>query len=430
MTIHVKGLFIFLSVLCSTAASTNHCENEGACSVDDETSLMQVNHAVVSGRERGATDSLVETGEVVEEDLDEKDEKKIDSEIDSEVAEEDWPTSVTPVPAFTAMPADCTGQRLCIGSAPWCGGDKGDCHKYGMTVIGWQRRCMGSFWTCLSGWKVICAKCTTSVDVLMPNALPLVSRWTAPPPAPQVVAPPPAVTSVSIPKFVLPSFVYHYEHGAINNTKLAFDSAWKNLTGFKASVCNQTKVLKEIGKNITKYKREERRYKESAQRSRVAAVKYAKKGFLSNVTLMKAARAMDDALTAESGATNKALEYTATETNARLHKVFYKKHLIDEREKLKEAEEALRVAKIAVNTAASNYRHMKKLRHEHEAHLKSGKWKRRARAHDNVRLAEDLAVKKSMEEAYAKASPTFGLAEDQKRDINNVPPSGKYDWGV
>lgn len=421
----LRNVFIIFSVLFTTASSTKTCNSEGTCTMDDETSLMQVKHAVKSGRERETTNSNANeaTYEIVEEDLDDRH----GALADTEEVEELLPSS----PPIT-LPAGCRGRALCIGSAPWCGATKENCRKKnGRKVIGWRRRCVGSYWTCLSGWKVICAQCGSSfADVAYPAPLPLVAKWVMPVVKPAPTPAPATVKTVNIPKFAMPAFTYTYNNGAVGNATAGFNSAWKNLTQFKANVCNTTTLIKQIQANVTLFRQKERKYAMSAKKSRTAAVKFAKKGVLSNITLMKAKRAMDGAYTAQIGSTNRALQMTAVATNARLQKVYYRKKLIDKKEELREANRALRIAKIAVNTAAANFRRTKNLAQQRRGQRNFGRLGSRLVARKNLKIAQDLAVKKQMEEAYAAASPLYGPGQDLKRTVNTVPSYGRNAWGV
>lgn len=333
------------------------------------------------------------------------------------------------------LPAGCTGNTLCIGRgtvAPdFCGGNENYCKTRGMAVIGWTRQCMGESRGCASGWKVRCAQCGSSVSPApMPTPAPFEAVWSAPPPPPAVNAPQPTVQPVSVPSFALPSFSYNYNPGAIGNASLALKSAIANLSVFKAAVCNTTSKLDAIQKNISMFSSKEKKASAAALRARRAAVRYAKKSVLANITLMKAMTSMNSAYVAQQGASNNALRMTAVATNSRLKKVYNKKLLIEKQEELRRAQQALRVGKMAVNKASSDMAQAKNFMNRYRSQNRLATARSRQWASRNTKLAQNLAQKQAMEQAYADASPLYGPGGSLKRTLNTVPSWGTGSYFV
>jgi hypothetical protein len=331
-----------------------------------------------------------------------------------------------------SLPAGCSGSVYCIGTRPWCGGNEEDCTTKGMSVVGWTKKCNGEWVGCASGWKVRCAYCgATAVTVAAPTPAPILPEWVYPaPPPPPPPAPVVTVLTPVMPAFALPSYSYRYNEYAMGNASAVLKSSLANLTGLKARLCNATELIKKVEKNITLFEQKEKKAHGSALKARQAAVRYAKKSVLANITLMKAMRSLDDAYMAQTGASNHALRMTAVSTNSRLRKVYYKKLLIEKKEELKRAEEALRIGKISVNSATQSIHQAKKFTERNRRQEKALRKRASAFVKPNMKLAEDNAVKHAMEEAYAAASPMYGAGDTLKRDLSNVPSWGKWDWGV
>lgn len=414
--------FMSLAILCPLVAATNTCNGNDNCKVDDATSLMQLQSVVQTGHTRAAA---AEEAQYEEEWQSEAEEADTDEEKGKLFP---W----TPKKKFLfKVPTGCR-YPVCIGRAPFCGGNTEDCTSRNKQVIGWTKRCFAGSWaTCLTGWKIHCAYCEKGFEnVVRPTPAPILPLWISPKRAPKATEQTTTAPPITLPKFAVPEFNYKYENTSMGKAMDNLRKAYKHISEYKAVVCNVTKLVEDVKKNITLFEHREKEMFDSGLRLRRAAVRYAKKTVLANITLAKAEKAMDDAYMAQKGSQNAALRMVAVATNQKLHKVAGKKRLIDKKEDLIKAEEALRIGQIAVNHAAAQLAEAKRLSEEQTRQRKSDGDKRKLINHRNTEFAEELYVKKKMEKAYAEASPTFGLSGatyadlDYTRTQSNVPPWG------
>merc|ERR1719321_550781 len=139
---------------------------------------------------------------------------------------------------------------------------------------------------------------------------------------------------------------------------------------------------------------------------------------------------MNSAYVAQQGASNNALRMTAVATNSRLKKVYNKKLLIEKQEELRRAQQALRVGKMAVNKASADMAQAKKFAQRYQSQNSQGTARSRQWASRNQKLAQNLATKKAMEQAYADASPLYGPGGSLKRTLNTVPSWGSAAYFV
>lgn len=266
----------------------------------------------------------------------------------------------------------------------------------------------------------------------MPTPAPLPAMFVAPNEKPAVTPKPVEPKAVKAPEFKLPTYSYEFDQGAVGNATLALKTAYKNIAGFKKKVCNKTEELEKIRKNVSLFVGREKWAHEEALKLRHAAVRYAKKSVLANITLMKAKAAMDDAYMAQKGAAMTAQRFVAHATNQRLRKIYSKKLLIDKEEELKKAEEALRVGQMAVNTAHANLAQAKTLAEQFMSKRRASLDKIKMQTHYDTEFAKERAVKQVMEDAYAEASPQYmdTTGAWNTRNRTNVPTWGSNAYGV
>lgn len=185
--------------------------------------------------------------------------------------------------------------------------------------------------------------------------------------------------------------------------------AWNKLLEFKRHLCDAQTELKKTQKIIDKSTRKWNRHTASAKEARTAAVKFAKKRVMANITVMKGIRAMNEALVAQTASTNMAMRMTQVQANSRYHKVYFKKLAIDKREQLRVAQKSLRIAKMALNTAFNNYAQAKRLAWQNRIQSRNSAGRNMARYQANWagRTGQQLAIKCAMEKAYNSASNGF-----------------------
>lgn len=350
--------------------------------------------------------------EIVEEDLDEQKTRTESSDGDNSDSLLGEVATTSPQPT---VPPGC--RVLCVGRAPFCGGNSKDCTDRGMVTVGYTKRCLGSWWTCLSGWKVRCAKATATCTVTAatrPASMPIVAQWIAPLFERRRRSTPPTLVDTSalnMPWKQYATYGYAYDTGAMGNATAQFQSAYANVTQFKANVSNMTQLVRAIERNISLFSQASKKLEWEAARNRRGAVNYAEKRVQANITAMRAVRTRDDALFAEKAATNEALNASMFAVNARAHKVYYKKALIDKKNTLRKAEHALKIAQKAVNNAVSWYHEAQQLDARHRMR-EQGKMQRvRALERYKAKISRWLAVKCAMEHAdFIASGGTRGIS--------------------
>lgn len=270
----------------------------------------------------------------------------------------------------------------------------------------------------MSGWKVRCAipssTCKlTGTAPAEPAPLTPPPIWVAPPPPPLAPAVPPAAPlTPTLPSAVgVNPFVYVFNNGLLGNATVQLHNALANLTLLKYNVTNHTALIRGIERNISLFSREEKRLHWDMKRDRRAAVNYAEKVVRANITAMRAQRAREDAFYAEKAATNEALNASAIAVNARAHKVYYKKLLIDKQNTLRKAEHALNIGQSAVDNAVQWYHEAQRLEERHRVR-ESGKNERvKALERYKEKIGRWLAVKCAMEHAdYIASGGTRGIS--------------------
>lgn len=237
-------------------------------------------------------------------------------------------------------------------------------------------------------------------------ALPTAAPGTPP------TAGPPVVMPTDAPKFIAPQF----DPQAANLSSIALKSAQKNVTLLKKSLANASHIEAAVSANISDFRAKEKKAHAAFESDRSAAVTYAKKRALANITVMKAQKAMANAFYAEKGAAQGAQDHLAEENNAAAKSRYYKKELVDKQQKTEDAQEKMRVAKIAVNKAISDLAQAKKLA-GHFAHLDNTHQSQQQQyIAQGQKLSQNAGLKNTMENAYIESST--------KRNKSNVPPYG------
>jgi hypothetical protein len=385
-----------------------HADKDGA---REKSRDVRKTHAESTEKDEVVLESSgsTEDDEIVEEHLEApKASGPVELEEEEEDEEEEHAESLL-AESLPDLPAGCS--TVCIGTAPFCGGNDYDCTRRGLTTVGYTRRCTGNWFTCISGWKVRCAVCPHGVSATANNTLPVPvtfpPTWTAPPLP--VVAPAPTVAPVAW-KAVNP-FIYVFNSGLLGNATVELEKARANLTLLKYNVSNHTALIRTIERNISLFSQQEKKLHWDATQDRGAAVSYAEKVVQANITAMRATRAREDAFYAEKAASNEALNASVERVNARAHKVYYKKLLIDKKNTLRKAEHALTIGQSAVNNAMQWYYEAQRLEERHRA-KESGK-EQRVKALERYRekIGRWLAVKCAMEHAdYIASGGTRGIS--------------------
>lgn len=338
----------------------------------------------------------------------------------------------------------CRGKKAGSGL---CQATSEDCTSRGEYAAGFYTSCGWS--SCVTGWQVRCVKCDAGYkwkidkSYARPKHIKVTVKWKAPgikitlkgggtsKGGGSAKAP----AEVTIPKFSIGGAI-----GASASAKYgsmaAAEAAWKayaasikiamqQIAQYKSMVCDAEKLKLGLETNITYFAHKESSLAERAVQERAGAVRFAKKRVLANITLMRAKRAMDDAFMGEHGAEDGAKRAAAYSVNARLHKVYYKKKLIDQAEYLLKAQSQLSVGKITINTAFSNLAQAKRAYYRWKTVNTPDLDKAKLLVHHKTELGEKFAIKKAMEQAYAEASPQFGVDSKTDRNITNVPTWGE-----
>lgn len=341
------------------------------------------------------------------------------------------------------LPAECKDMG-CFGrgSGGYCKATTEDCTSRGEFAAGWYSNCGWS--NCITGWQVRCVKCDPGYKfkvVERPTVVKVVKRWVAP--VLKVVEK--TVKTVKEEAAKISSTIKIGAIGAdeamkydstasaseaMKGAALAIKASIAELAGFKAVLCNATKLKEGLEYNITWFTHKEKDLADKALKERAAAVRFAKKRVLANITMMRAKRAMDDAFMGEHGAEDGAKRAVEFSKNAKDRKVYNKKLLIDQLESVKKAEAMVRVGQLAVNKAFSQLAMAKSSYYKYQLLTKKDNSKEKYLVKLNSDLGEKLALKKAMEKAYADSSPAWGLESDYTRNNSNVPTWGEGDEAV
>jgi hypothetical protein len=401
----------------------------GASDLGDEVSLMQFQNTVSPASDRVvfSTHDGVHSPEELSYD-------KLLSELDNEempegenTNEREWRIALTGTSfeAFTldedkdtAIPAGCEDAG-CVGSGPNCGGNSFDCTSQGLVVSGWHKSCSVAD-TCQTGWKVRCAKCPAG-NAAVPAPMPAPSAGLAaiPEPAFPTLAPVPTKAPAVAP--VLPTDAptfpaLQFDPQGVAYTKGNLTAGQKSLKTLKVAQNNATNLTQAIRANITLFAGQENKATKRAASHRVAAVNYARKVALANVTVMKATKAMASAYYAEKGASEGAKDALAKKYNYEQNAMYYQKLLIDQKQAVIDAQAAVRVGVAAINKARSDLAMAKKAADNNQQLLKKGVQRGVSRSLRDLKLAERASVKQAKEDAFVEAS--IG------RNKSNTPPGG------
>lgn len=402
--VHVAKAAAFLAALYLAGASS--CSGD-KCHVEDEISLMQFQKSVKSGSVRGGKSEAEPAHEVATELA----ESLQEVETEKFTLQETLPT-VTP---------GCVDQG-CIGSGPNCGGNSFDCTSNGWTPVGWYTAC-STLDTCLTGYKVRCAACPAGVGAAVPMPAPVAgaAAWVAPvaptlAPPPPPVAPAAPVMPTGAPQYIAPPF----DANAVATKMAALDYATANVTLLKQNLAAATKLQQTVDLNVSAFADKENQATRLFKANRQAAVNYAKKVALANVTLWKAKIAMSSAYYAQKGAAQGAQDSLVNARNSAAQKRYYQKQLVDQREATKQAQIQLQIGNTAVAKAQADLAQANKFAMQNNLAAQSQQQRTMAQAASDSNLAQGLSVQNGMQQAFVDASdPTL-------RDLSNIPPFGQW----
>lgn len=194
----------------------------------------------------------------------------------------------------------------------------------------------------------------------------------------------------------------------------ALKLAKANLTIFQQALKNATKTERAVHKNITKFEGKESHAQNEFKEARRAAVHYAKKVELANITVMRATKAMSNAFFSEQGASQQAQNSLTEAKNAGAKKRYSEKVLVDKRHETALAEEAVRIGKDAVEKAQSDLAIAKKRSDDYYWRTSRHNDEKLLHARRDQKIAMDKAVTDSKVSAFVGASVG--------RNTSNVPP--------
>jgi hypothetical protein len=343
------------------------------------------------------------------------------SAVEEHAGEEDQSEAHAPL---IPLPADCTSYGPCLGEAReggHCDGNQWDCQKIGFNVVGYVAGCPGDTKVCTSGYKVQCGVC--SLTAVYPTPSPFPAPWVTPAPAPATPAP---ATPAPFPPMVLPTdkpifAPFTYTAGSVGNATLALKKAHELLKAMRLQLNNVTKQEEHIKKNISMYTNIEKEAKEAHLRDRKAAVEFAKKKQLANITLAKVQKKLGDAYFAQKNAENGAVIHWEKAQSANRQTRYYKKHCITLKYEKEQTYENYTIAGAAAHRAHAELQEAKKERRKHESRSNKKNVFKRHVAHSGTKYSERMSVKQAMEEAFAAGSRSRNASL-------NVPVGGGKWW--
>lgn len=288
-----------------------------------------------------------------------------------------------------------------------------------MIVTGYYKSCDGHS-TCQTGWKVRCAQCTATSAAKSATAPPptaVEANWVAPAAvtaAPGTPAPPPAaiVMPTDKPVFTAPVF----DEQAVNRSTIALAAAQAAQAAAKAVLADAQTHESDVQANITKFTQEAKEEHANFQFDRDSAVRSAKKKEMANITIAKAQKDMNDAFYAEKGAVQGAQDHLAEQLNAGKQRRYYQQMLVDAMHSTKANLHNLHLGQDAVNKAYWDLVAAKG--GAVNAHLQNANDNHHHMfvAETGQKHAQNMAVKGSMEGAYADSTPGT--------NVSDTPPWG------
>jgi hypothetical protein len=320
-------------------------------------------------------------------------------------------------------PPGCV-DKGCYGRGPFCGGSDYDCTSRGFVVTGYYETCGTK--RCSTGYKVRCAQCSASasvVSVAAPTAAPAVAPWVEPTEAPPAaVVPPTAPPAIVLPTDAPVFAPIPYDATAIATAEAAVAAAKANYDALKANFSAARKDAKEVNVNITFFARKGKGYKKSFLKARKAAVGYAKKVQMANITIFKAQTNMHNAYFAQKGAEQGAQDLLANATNYNQMKRYWEKQVVDAKHSVAKAQRQVNLGRAAVKKASYDAALAEK---SEKKMLKGAKSDNKFKAKWNkvaLKQAKKMYVKKEMENAFVAASSS-------NRNTNNTPAWGGKRYG-